>query len=173
MKRRDFAKGMILAPAAFMTERLPRSSQDQVLTLNPARLNANLTALAQFGLNDKGGITRVAYSEADRQAREFVIGLMRAVTGDGCFSPLTSPFLRNPLEVVIFSNEENGKIGSKAMRGQDLTSHFSLLTSHFSLLTSHFSLYTTPFFITNITCVSDSRKRNTVPRGARSADAGH
>jgi N-carbamoyl-L-amino-acid hydrolase len=36
--------------------------------------------------------------------------------------------LRHPLEVVIFQNEENGKVGSKAMRGQDPASYLDLMT---------------------------------------------
>src|SRR5688500_693461 len=36
--------------------------------------------------------------------------------------------LRHPLEVVIFQNEENGKIGSKAMRGEDPANYLDLTT---------------------------------------------
>jgi beta-ureidopropionase / N-carbamoyl-L-amino-acid hydrolase len=36
--------------------------------------------------------------------------------------------LRHPLEVVIFQNEENGKIGSKAMRGDDPATYLDLMT---------------------------------------------
>ena len=36
--------------------------------------------------------------------------------------------LRHPLEVVIFQNEENGKVGSKAMRGEDPASYLDLMT---------------------------------------------
>jgi N-carbamoyl-L-amino-acid hydrolase len=36
--------------------------------------------------------------------------------------------LRHPLEVVIFQNEENGKVGSKALRGQDPSSYLALMT---------------------------------------------
>lgn len=42
-----------------------------------ARLGAQLEALARFGRNELGGVTRVAYTEADRQAREYVMRLMR------------------------------------------------------------------------------------------------
>ena len=37
----------------------------------------HLFALAQFGKNPQGGVSRVAYSDADKQGREFVLGLMR------------------------------------------------------------------------------------------------
>ncbi|HUO78618.1 MAG TPA: M20 family metallo-hydrolase [Steroidobacteraceae bacterium] len=43
-----------------------------------ARLVAHLGALAEYGKNPQGGVSRVAYSEADRAGREYVLGLMRA-----------------------------------------------------------------------------------------------
>ena len=52
----------------------PRSSP---LRVNGARLNASLADLSRFGANAKGGVTRLAYSDADRQARDWLIGLMR------------------------------------------------------------------------------------------------
>jgi N-carbamoyl-L-amino-acid hydrolase len=36
-----------------------------------------LQRLAEFGKNPEGGVSRVAYSDADRQGREYVTGLMR------------------------------------------------------------------------------------------------
>jgi N-carbamoyl-L-amino-acid hydrolase len=36
--------------------------------------------------------------------------------------------LRHPLEVVIFQNEENGKVGSRAMEGEDPASYLELMT---------------------------------------------
>ena len=45
----------------------------------------HLNRLAEFGKNPQGGVSRVAYSEADLQGREYVIGLMRtARTGRDC-----------------------------------------------------------------------------------------
>jgi N-carbamoyl-L-amino-acid hydrolase len=49
------------------------------LRVNGARLNASLATLSEFGRNPQGGVTRLAYSDADRQAREWVIGRMREV----------------------------------------------------------------------------------------------
>src|SRR5436305_5849233 len=37
----------------------------------------HINALAEFGKNPQGGVSRLAYSEADRQGREYVMGLMR------------------------------------------------------------------------------------------------
>lgn len=52
------------------------------LRVNGARLNEHLKALSEFGRNPQGGVSRVAYSEADRQGREYVMGLMRAAKLD-------------------------------------------------------------------------------------------
>jgi N-carbamoyl-L-amino-acid hydrolase len=41
------------------------------------RLNRHLTELSRFGANPQGGVTRLAYSDADRDARQYVLGLMR------------------------------------------------------------------------------------------------
>ena len=50
--------------------------------INGRRLNEHLNALGEFGKNPQGGVSRIAYTEADRQGREFVIGLMRAAELD-------------------------------------------------------------------------------------------
>lgn len=46
--------------------------------VNGERLNAHLAELSKFGRNDMGGVSRVAYSEFDRQGRAYTTGLMRA-----------------------------------------------------------------------------------------------
>lgn len=48
------------------------------LRVNGQRISRQLAALAEFGKNPQGGVSRVAYGEADRQGREYVLGLMRA-----------------------------------------------------------------------------------------------
>lgn len=45
--------------------------------VNGARLNSHLTALQEFGKNPQGGISRLAYSDADKAAREVVQRFMR------------------------------------------------------------------------------------------------
>ncbi len=45
--------------------------------VNGGRIVQHLQALSQFGKNPQGGVSRIAYSEADRQGREYVLGLMR------------------------------------------------------------------------------------------------
>jgi N-carbamoyl-L-amino-acid hydrolase len=57
---------------------LPGTAQaPKQLRVDGARIMQHLQALSQFGRNPQGGVSRVAYSEADRQGREYVIGLMR------------------------------------------------------------------------------------------------
>lgn len=47
------------------------------LRVNGARVVEHVNALAEFGKNPQGGVSRVAYSEADRRGREYVMGLMQ------------------------------------------------------------------------------------------------
>src|SRR5512139_4282640 len=42
-----------------------------------ARLEARIKALGQFGANPEGGVSRVAFSDADIAGREYVASLMR------------------------------------------------------------------------------------------------
>lgn len=44
--------------------------------INPQRLRQTLEKLSEFGRNPEGGVTRLAFSEADMAARQFVMGLM-------------------------------------------------------------------------------------------------
>lgn len=40
-------------------------------------MSEHISALAEFGKNPQGGVSRLAYSEADRRGREYVFGLMQ------------------------------------------------------------------------------------------------
>ena len=97
MNRRQFnftllgAAGAIAFPypvpsttARGLPARGPRSAPGSVpqLRVNGARIVEHLNALAEFGKNPQGGVSRLAYSEADRQGREYVMGLMRAAKLD-------------------------------------------------------------------------------------------
>ncbi|QQS42040.1 MAG: M20 family metallo-hydrolase [Acidobacteriota bacterium] len=42
-----------------------------------SRMESRIKALSQFGLNANGGSDRVAFSEHDKQGREYIIGLMK------------------------------------------------------------------------------------------------
>jgi N-carbamoyl-L-amino-acid hydrolase len=79
MNRREFNFGLLGAASAIAFR--PARFQKQ-LRVNGARLNEHLKALSEFGKNPQGGVSRVAYSEADRQGREYVMGLMRAAKLD-------------------------------------------------------------------------------------------
>jgi N-carbamoyl-L-amino-acid hydrolase len=147
------------------------------LRVDAERLNRRLDELSAFGRNALGGVTRVAYSEADREARAWVMAQMRSAgletaidaagnligrragTEDlppiGAGSHIDSvpeggrydgPVgamaaievantladhgvrMRHPLEIVIFQNEENGKVGSRALRGEDPARYLDLGT---------------------------------------------
>jgi len=74
MNRRDFTITLLGAIGA-MTVR--RAAGQARLAVNGERLNAHLAALAEFGKNPQGGVSRVAYSEADRQGRDYAMKLMR------------------------------------------------------------------------------------------------
>ena len=75
MNRRRFNLSLLCAAAAIG---LPRWPSQPGLRVNGPRIVEHLTALSQFGKNPQGGVSRVAFSEADRQGREYVVGLMRA-----------------------------------------------------------------------------------------------
>ncbi len=45
---------------------------------NAARMEERILTLGRFGTNPEGGVSRVAYSEADKAGRAYVMGLMKA-----------------------------------------------------------------------------------------------
>jgi N-carbamoyl-L-amino-acid hydrolase len=49
-----------------------------VVRVNGQRIHDHLKELSKFGANPQGGVSRVAYSEADLQSRQYAIGLMKA-----------------------------------------------------------------------------------------------
>ncbi|HET9838014.1 MAG TPA: Zn-dependent hydrolase, partial [Candidatus Angelobacter sp.] len=46
--------------------------------VNGQRIHDHLKELSRFGANPQGGVSRIAYSEADLQGRQYAIGLMKA-----------------------------------------------------------------------------------------------
>jgi beta-ureidopropionase / N-carbamoyl-L-amino-acid hydrolase len=76
MNRRQFNSELLTAATAIA---LPRFTFDAPAQprVNGSRLNDHLAALAEFGKNPQGGVSRVAYSDADRQGRQYVLGLMK------------------------------------------------------------------------------------------------
>lgn len=79
MDRREFNLGLVGAFGGLAIR--PFQQQPQV-RVNGPRIIQHLNALAEFGKNPQGGVSRVAYSEADRQGREYVMGLMRTAKLD-------------------------------------------------------------------------------------------
>jgi N-carbamoyl-L-amino-acid hydrolase len=78
MHRRDFTRTMLVGAGALAFGRRTLSGDSPPnLRINGDRLNRHLRELAEFGKNPQGGVSRVAYSEADRQGREYVTGRMR------------------------------------------------------------------------------------------------
>jgi beta-ureidopropionase / N-carbamoyl-L-amino-acid hydrolase len=75
MNRRDFNRAMLSAAGGYVIAPLQTASSPRV---NGKRIVDHLSALSQFGKNPQGGVSRVAFSEADRQGRDYVVGLMRA-----------------------------------------------------------------------------------------------
>lgn len=74
INRREFTYGLALSVGALSLHRLPFQKQVRV---NEQRIMDHIKALAEFGKNPQGGVSRVAYSDADKQGREYVLGLMR------------------------------------------------------------------------------------------------
>src|SRR5437867_7252034 len=55
---------------------LPAAAQTSA-RVNGQRINDRLKELSKFGANPQGGVSRVAYSEADLKGREYAISLMK------------------------------------------------------------------------------------------------
>ncbi|MDH4058987.1 MAG: Zn-dependent hydrolase [Cyclobacteriaceae bacterium] len=141
-------------------------SQEKVKA-NPQRMEKRILELGEFGKNPQGGVSRVAFTDADKQGRDYIIQTMRKVglivridaagniigsragknnskpiiafgshidsvpmggnyDGDvGVIGALECIDLLNeagvitehPLEVIVFTDEEGGLTGSKAING--------------------------------------------------------
>jgi N-carbamoyl-L-amino-acid hydrolase len=88
MQRREFAASLIAAggmaalpqglpgPQAAKTVRDLGAVKTIPLHVDGSRLNAHLKALSEFGKNPQGGVSRVAYSEADKASRPYIMQLM-------------------------------------------------------------------------------------------------
>lgn len=79
MKRRDFTRTLAAAAAAAAVPaiRAQDATPRAVPRVNGARLNGWLTDISEFGKNPQGGVTRLAYSDADVAARALTVRLMR------------------------------------------------------------------------------------------------
>lgn len=75
--RREFSRLSLAALGALALDRKPWARQPAP-AVNGPRLNAHLKEMSQFGANPQGGVSRVAYSEFDKQGREYALRLMQA-----------------------------------------------------------------------------------------------
>ncbi|MBI4468594.1 MAG: Zn-dependent hydrolase [Acidobacteria bacterium] len=73
MNRREFNGNLLMAAPALGW---PVQSSRSELRINGQRLNRHLMELAAFGSTPRGGTHRVAYSDADQQARQYAMKLM-------------------------------------------------------------------------------------------------
>ena len=71
MKRRAFVQ-TVIALSAF-----PRQGNWKSWRVNGARVNKHLADLSQYGANPQGGVSRVAFGDADVAGRRFMMDLMR------------------------------------------------------------------------------------------------
>jgi beta-ureidopropionase / N-carbamoyl-L-amino-acid hydrolase len=138
------------------------------LQINAKRMEERIAALSEFGKNPEGGVSRVAFSDADIAGRKYIQTLMKeaglqvridtagniigkregsnpslpsilfgshidSVPGGGnydgdvgviaaieCIEVLKSAnqTTKHPLEVIVFSDEEGGLVGSRSMGGE-------------------------------------------------------
>src|ERR1051326_5917809 len=71
MKRR-------FCPILLMLSLAASAQSTSPVRVNAQRVDDHLKELSRFGANPQGGVSRVAYSEADLQGRQYAIGLMKA-----------------------------------------------------------------------------------------------
>ncbi len=74
INRREFTHSLALSLGALSLHRFPFQQPARV---NGQRIMEHIRGLSEFGKNPQGGVSRVAYSEADKQGREYVLGLMK------------------------------------------------------------------------------------------------
>lgn len=83
INRRSFNFSLVAAlGSAAVPSIIGRGWYQTHLRVNGTRIIEHLNALAEFGKNPQGGVSRVAYSDADVRGREYVMGLMRAAKLD-------------------------------------------------------------------------------------------
>lgn len=149
------------------------------LTVNQERLESRIMELAQFGIQENGETERVAFSDADIAAQQWVVSQLKGMglatyvdyagniigkrfgteknakpisfgshidrvpnggNYDGCVGSMAALEVievlnendiktKHPLELIIFSNEEGGVMGSRAVAGHLGKSAFGVKNS--------------------------------------------
>src|SRR5215510_13375517 len=74
INRRQFNYALAVALSSVPFRSL---TSQATVRVNGKRVMDHILALSEFGKNPQGGVSRVAYSDADKQGREYVLGLMR------------------------------------------------------------------------------------------------
>ena len=82
INRRDFNYGLALSLGSWPLFRFPFQEPHLLLRVKGDRIMQHIRGLAEFGTNPQGGVSRVAYSDADKQGREYVMGLMKDASLD-------------------------------------------------------------------------------------------
>ena len=144
MNRRAFGTRLLgaVAASAFCRPQLRAQSH---LRIDRKRINDHLSALSEFGKNPQGGVSRVAYSEADRQGRGYAIGLMRAAGLDvvvdaagniigrraGSDPKLPALIIGSHIDSVPEGGNYDGNVGSMgAIEVAQVLSENKLMTRH-------------------------------------------
>jgi beta-ureidopropionase / N-carbamoyl-L-amino-acid hydrolase len=86
MQRREFVKAA--AAVGSLSLHLPQAPDWKGWRVNGERVNRHLAELSRFGRNPQGGVSRVAFSDADIAGRQYAIGLMRAAGLDVRIDPV-------------------------------------------------------------------------------------
>ncbi|HEX6045963.1 MAG TPA: Zn-dependent hydrolase [Pyrinomonadaceae bacterium] len=121
--RREFNYCLLLSLCSLSVRHSNAQSQ---LRVTAERLMSHIAALSEFGKNPQGGVSRVAYSDADKQGREYVLGLMRAAKLDvsidaagnligrraGSVSGLTPLLMGSHIDSVPEGGNYDGVVGS-------------------------------------------------------------
>ena len=113
MNRRRFTQQLAIAVGAMSLGGVARGEGMSFFSSAPGvdgdRINRQLLELAQFGKNPYGGVSRVAYSDVDKQGREWAMGVMReaglAVTLDAAGNIFGRRAGSNPsLKPIVFGS---------------------------------------------------------------------
>lgn len=70
-------KPILILTVCFVIPSFLAAQSSSQLRVDGARIVQHLHALSEFGKNPQGGVSRLAYTEADRQGREYAMRLMR------------------------------------------------------------------------------------------------
>ncbi len=77
MRRNLFTAGMAIGILAFVPG--GNGLADDAVTASPERMQSRIDVLARFGANPEGGVSRVAFSDADLEGRAWLVGEMESL----------------------------------------------------------------------------------------------